>query len=78
MSAACIGVVGVLVAASTAGLLAFPAAVLLAVAVLTALAVVGAWVAPRAGAPAAAPGRAVSATTLASVTERARSRGDTA
>jgi MFS family permease len=64
MSAACIGVVGVLVAAAAAGLLTFPVAVLLAVAVLAALAVVGAWMAPRAGAPAAAPAAAVPATTL--------------
>jgi hypothetical protein len=66
MSAVCIGVVGVLVAAATAGLLTFPVAVLLAVAVLAGLAAVGAWVAPRAGAPAATPGVAAPATTLAS------------
>jgi len=64
MSAGCIGMVGVLVAAAAAGLLTFPVAVLLAVAVLAALAVVGAWMAPRAGAPAAAPAAAVPATTL--------------
>jgi MFS family permease len=63
-SALCVGVVGVLVAASTASLLTLPAAVLLAVAVLTALALVGAWLAPRAGAPAAVPGPAIPATTL--------------
>jgi hypothetical protein len=59
-----VGVVGVLVAASTASLLTLPAAVLLAVAVLTALALVGAWLAPRAGAPAAVPDPAIPATTL--------------
>jgi hypothetical protein len=64
-SALCVGVVGVLIGATTASLLTLPAAVLLAVAVLTGLAVVGAWVAPRAGAPAAAQGATVSATTLA-------------
>jgi hypothetical protein len=78
MSAACIGVVGVLVAAATGGLLTFPAAVLLAVAGLTALAAVGAWLAPRAGAPAEAQGTAVPATTLSSVSELARARGDRA
>jgi MFS family permease len=77
-SALCVGVVGVLVAAATAGALTFPTAVVLAVAVLTLLAVVGAAVAPRAGAPAAAPGPADPATTLAPVTELARSREDTA
>jgi hypothetical protein len=77
-SALCVGVVGVLVAAATAGLLSLPAAVLVAVAVLTALAAVGAWVAPRAGAPAAAPAAADPATTLGAVTEVARSRGDRA
>jgi MFS family permease len=69
MSAACVGLVGVLVAAAAAQLLPFPAAVLLAVAALTALAVLGAAIAPRTGAPArvpaAAPEPAVSATTLA-------------
>jgi MFS family permease len=64
-SAACIGVVGVLIAAAAAGLLALPVAVLLAVAVLAALAVVGAWVAPRAGVPAAGPAAAAPAATLA-------------
>jgi MFS family permease len=78
MSAACVGVVGVLVAAATAGLLTFPVAVLLAVAVLAGPAAVGAWVAPRAGAPAAAPGVAAPATTLATVTELARSPENTA
>jgi MFS family permease len=63
-SALCVGVVGVLIAASTASLLTLPAAVLLAVAVLTVLAVVGAWVAPRAGVPAVAPESSRSATTL--------------
>jgi MFS family permease len=66
-SALCVGVVGVLVAAATAGHLSLPAAVLVAVGVLTALAVLGAGVAPRAGAtngsPEAVP--APSAPTLA-------------
>jgi MFS family permease len=78
MSAICVGVVGVLVAAAASGLVAFPTAVLLAVGVLTALAVVGARVAPRAGAPTVGPDPAVRASTLASVTELARSRGITA
>jgi MFS family permease len=78
MSAICVGVVGVLVSAAAAELLTFPVAVLLAVAVLTVLAVVGAAVAPRAGAPTAGPGPAAGASTLAPVTERARSREDTA
>ena len=63
-SALCVGVVGVLIGATTASLLTLPAAVLLAIAVLAALAVVGAWVAPRAGAPTAAQDATVSATTL--------------
>jgi MFS family permease len=49
-AALCIGIVGVLVAAATGGLLPLRAAVLLAVGVLTALALVGALLAPRAGA----------------------------
>ena len=49
-SALCVGAVGVLVAAATAGLLSLPAAVVASVAVLTLLAVLGAGVAPRAGA----------------------------
>jgi MFS family permease len=60
-----VGVVGVLVAAAASGLLALSTAVLVAVVVLTALAVLGALLAPRAGAPGAAPGTAVPATTLA-------------
>ncbi|WP_324273999.1 MFS transporter [Blastococcus brunescens] len=72
-SAVCVGVVGVLVAAAAAGALTFPTAVLLAVAVLTAPALVGAWLAPRAGAP---PGAPAPASTLVSVAEPARSRGD--
>ncbi|SFE70813.1 MFS transporter [Blastococcus tunisiensis] len=75
MSAVCVGVVGVLVAAAAAGALTFPTAVLLAVAVLTAPALVGGWLAPRAGAPRGAP---ASASTLVPVTEPARSRGDRA
>jgi hypothetical protein len=66
-SALCVGVVGVLVATATSGLLSLSAAVLVAVAVLTSLALLGAGVAPRAGAsgrsPEAAP--APSAPTLA-------------
>jgi MFS family permease len=73
MSAVCVGFVGVLVAAAAADLLAFPTAVLLGIAVLTALALVGAWVSPRAG---AAPSPALPASTLVPVTELARSRGD--
>ena len=66
-SALCIGVVGVLIAAATAGLLPLRAAVLLAVAVLTALALLGALLASRAGAEGADPvtaadGRAPAAT----------------
>jgi MFS family permease len=68
-SALCIGAVGVLVAASTGGLLPLRAAVLLAVAVLTVLALVGALLAPRAGAETPGPGTAADgrapATTLA-------------
>ena len=64
-SALCIGVVGVLVAAATAGLLPLRVAVLLAVAVLTALALLGALVAPRAGASRAGTASAPTATTLA-------------
>ncbi|MGZ4565542.1 MAG: MFS transporter [Blastococcus sp.] len=56
-SALCVGVVGVLVAASTAGLLPLRAAVLGAVVLVAALAALGALLAPRAGAP-QAPGRA--------------------
>jgi hypothetical protein len=64
-SALCVGVVGVLIAATTAGLLALSTAVVVAVAVLTALAVVGVLVAPRAGVPAAMTGPSVPASTLA-------------
>jgi MFS family permease len=66
-SALCIGVVGVLVAAATAGLLPFRGAVLLAAAVLTVLALLGALLAPRAGAaaPPTAAGAGEPATTLA-------------
>jgi MFS family permease len=65
-SALCIGLAGVLVAAATAGLMSLPAAILASVAVFTLVALLGAVVAPRAGAPAAAPGPAASPTTLAS------------
>jgi MFS family permease len=68
-SALTVGVVGILVAAATASLLALSTAVLAAVVVLTALALLGAVLAPRAGAPAvdpaAAPAVPGSATTLA-------------
>jgi MFS family permease len=77
-SALCVGIVGVLIGATTASLLSLPAAVLLAVAALTGLATVGAWAAPRSGAPAAAPGASVPATTLAPVTGLARSPRETA
>jgi MFS family permease len=63
-SALTVGVVGVLVAATTAGLFGLSTAVLVAAAVLTALALVGALVAPRAGAPAAVRGVPEGATTL--------------
>jgi MFS family permease len=64
-SALTVGVVGILVAATTASLLALSTAVLAAVAVLTALALLGALLAPRAGAPAATPALPDGATTLA-------------
>ena len=64
-SALTVGVVGILVAATTASLLALSTAVLTAVAVLTALALLGALLAPRAGAPAATPALPDGATTLA-------------
>jgi MFS family permease len=68
-SALCIGVVGVLIAAATGGLLPLRAAVLLAVGVLTGLALLGALLAPRAGAEGAEPATAADgrepATTLA-------------
>ncbi len=68
-SALCVGVVGVLVAAATAGLLPLRSAVLAAVALLAALALLGALLAPRAGAgpvrPASATGVPGSAVTLA-------------
>ena len=64
-SALCVGVIGVLIAATTAGLFALSTAVLLAVAVLTALAAVGVLVAPRAGVAAAPTGTSVPASTLA-------------
>ncbi|HEV7213227.1 MAG TPA: MFS transporter, partial [Blastococcus sp.] len=52
-SALCVGVVGVLVAASTGGVLPLRAAVFGAVVLVAALAALGAVLAPRAGAPAA-------------------------
>jgi MFS family permease len=64
-SALTVGIVGVLVAATTASLFPLGTAVIAAVAVLTVLALVGALVAPRAGAPAAAPVLSDGATTLA-------------
>jgi MFS family permease len=63
-SALCVGLVGVLVAAATAGLLSMPAAVGIATAVLVALALVGVRVAGRAAAP-ADEGAPAAATTLA-------------
>jgi hypothetical protein len=63
-SALCVGLVGVLVAAATAGMLSMPAAVGIATAVLVALALVGVRVAGRAGTP-AAEGAPAAATTLA-------------
>jgi MFS family permease len=64
MAALCIGLAGVLVAAATDGVLTVPAAVLLTIAVLTALALVGVRVAGRTAVPSprAAP---ADATTLA-------------
>ena len=50
-SALCVGLAGVLVAAATAGLLPLPGAVAGAIAVYTALALLGARVAGRAAAP---------------------------
>ena len=63
-SALCIGLAGVLIAAAADGVLSVPAAVLITIAVLTALALVGVRVAGRSAAPAhrAAP---ADATTLA-------------
>jgi MFS family permease len=67
-SASCIGAVGILVAAASAGLLPLRVAVLVSVAVLTGIAVLGAVAAPRAGArPAhatAPPAGSAPATTL--------------
>ena len=63
-SALCIGLAGVLIAAATAGTLSLSAAVVLTVAVLTALALVGVRVAGRAAAPVPRGDRA-DATTLA-------------
>ncbi len=69
VSALCVGVVGVLVAAAIGGLLPLRAAVLLALAVLAGLALLGALLAPRAGAqapvPATAADRPGAAATLA-------------
>jgi Major Facilitator Superfamily len=63
-SALCVGVAGVLVAAAASGLMPLSAAVLVAVAVLTGLAVLGAVVAPRAGATAVTEEPSGLATTL--------------
>jgi MFS family permease len=60
-SALCIGLAGVLVAAATAGLVSLPAAIVVSVAVFTAVALLCVAVAGRA----AAPGATVPATTLA-------------
>jgi MFS family permease len=64
MSALCIGLAGVLVAAADAGLMSLPVAVTVSIAVFTALALVGAGVAGRAAAPPAGAEPAA-ATTLA-------------
>jgi MFS family permease len=64
-SALTVGVVGILVAATTAGLFALPTAVLVAAAVLAVLALAGALIAPRAGGPAAPRAGRKGATTLA-------------
>jgi MFS family permease len=63
-SALCVGVVGVLVAAATAGMLSMPAAVGITTAVLVTLTLVGVRVAGRAAAP-ATEGAPAAATTLA-------------
>ena len=63
-SALGVGLVGVLIAASAGSLLTLPGAVFAATAVLTAVALLGAVMAPRAGAPAAAPGPAAPAAIL--------------
>jgi MFS family permease len=63
-SALCIGLAGVLIAAAAGGSLSVPAAVLITIAVLTALALAGVRVAGRAAAPARRAGSA-DATTLA-------------
>jgi MFS family permease len=63
-SALCIGLAGVLVAAATAGALSLPAAVLVSIAVFTLLALVGAWLSGRAGAPVPQAGAPEGATTL--------------
>jgi MFS family permease len=60
-----VGLVGILVAATTTSLLSLSAAVFAAVAVLSALALLGALVALRAGAPVGAPELPDGATTLA-------------
>ncbi|HEX2075508.1 MAG TPA: MFS transporter [Geodermatophilus sp.] len=64
-SAVCVGLVGVLIAAATAGLLTLSAAVLVAAGVLAGVAVLGALVASRAAGPAGAVGPSAPATTLA-------------
>jgi MFS family permease len=64
MSALCIGLAGVLVAAATAGLVSLPGAVIGSIAAFVVLALVGVRVAGRAAAPAAAA--AAPATTLTS------------
>jgi hypothetical protein len=63
MSALCIGLAGVLVAAATAGLVSLPGAVIGSIAVFVVLALVGIRVAGRAAAP--AEGTRPPATTLA-------------
>jgi len=64
-SALCVALAGVLVAAAAGGALSLPAAVLGSVAVFTASALVGTWVAGRTAAPLPGPGAPATANTLA-------------
>ncbi|WP_051684194.1 MFS transporter [Blastococcus sp. URHD0036] len=73
--ALCVGVVGVLVGASSEGSLSLSAAVLIAVALLTAVSTTGALVAPRAGGSPARPAVPSPATTLGTATERGPREG---
>ncbi len=65
-AALCVGAIGVLIGAATAGTLPLAGAVLAAVALLTVVAATGAVVAPRAGRPAAGQAAPQPATTLGS------------